>query len=176
MVESKQQARERIMGEVPDLIRKLLETVQDSTAMRILGDTPNSILDSEDYLGSIRPFVSKVEESLREHCPGSQTTFLAATIYPGRHSYFVLDLNNVDYNYETAHHDKTHIPVYVLRLSKRKPILFRREVLDKTLAETLAALHEVHGQDTLPVFDDYNQFIQYPNPRSLQSRFGVRKD
>ncbi|EKV05142.1 hypothetical protein PDIG_38410 [Penicillium digitatum PHI26] len=162
-----QQIRERIMGQISDTIKSFLQSV-DSSPIRILGDVPNSILDSRDYLGSIRPFVSKVEGSLRKDRPDNQTSFLAVNIYPGRHSYFVLDLNNVDYVYETAHKDMTPISVYVLRLSKRNPTIFRREALDKTLAETLAAMHNGHGQDTLPLIDDHNRVVQYRNPRSLQ--------
>ncbi|KAJ5958321.1 uncharacterized protein N7479_005471 [Penicillium vulpinum] len=165
---SRQQTRESILGQIPDTIQSFLQTV-DTRAIRILGDTPNSVLDPGDYLGSVRPFVSKVESSLRQHCPDNQTSFLAVNIYPGHHSYFVLDLNNVHYDYETAHNDMCPIPVYVLRLSKRKPTIFRREALDKTLAETLASMHNGHGHEPLPLFDNYNEIVQYRNPRSLES-------
>ncbi|QKX63326.1 uncharacterized protein TRUGW13939_10496 [Talaromyces rugulosus] len=167
MEDSKQQIREHIMDQIPDTIKNFLQTV-DPAAIRILGDTPNSVLDSRDYLGSIRPFVSAVERSLRQHRLDNQTSFLAVSIYPGRHSYFVLDLNNSDYVYETAHNDMNPISVYVLRLS-RNPKIFRKEALDKTLAETLAEMHNGHGYEPLPLFDDHNQIVQYHNPRSLQS-------
>ncbi|OQD68836.1 hypothetical protein PENDEC_c030G03370 [Penicillium decumbens] len=111
--------RERIMNQIPDTIRDFLQQAA-STPIRILGDTPNSLLISGDYLGSIRPFVSKTQSSIRDCCPDAQTRFLTVNIYPGNHAYFVLDLNNVDYVYETAHTDMTAIPVYVLRLSKKK--------------------------------------------------------
>jgi hypothetical protein len=114
------------MGQIPDTINDFLQTV-DSTAIRILGDVHNSILDSKDYLRSIRPLVSKVEGSLREYHPDSQTCFLVVNIYPGRHSYFVLDLNHLDYVYEAAHNDFTPISVYVLCLSK-KPTILRKGV------------------------------------------------
>ena len=166
MDDSKQKIRERIICHIPDVIQCFLQTV-DSTPIRILGDTPNSLLDPRDYLGSIRPFVSNLEDSIRESRPDSQTRFLAVKIYPGKHSYFVVDLNNVDYAYETAHKDVALIPTYILRLSKR-PTIFRKQTLDKTLAETLAELHNGHGQEPLPFFEDYNQLVQYPNPRSLQ--------
>ncbi|KGO67137.1 hypothetical protein PITC_020430 [Penicillium italicum] len=169
MNDYKQQSREHIMSQIPNTIQNFLQTF-DSTAIRILGDTPNSILDSEDYLGSIRVFVSTVESALRRFRPDIQTKFLAVNIYPGRHSYFVLDLNNVGYNYETAHDDMRPISVYVLRLSTKKPtIISRQEVLDRTIATTLAKMHNGHGYEPLPLVDDYNHIVQYCNPRSLQS-------
>lgn len=68
MNDNKQQVREHIISQIPITIQNFLQTV-DSTAIRILGDTPNSILDSEDYLGSIRVFVSAVESALRRFRP-----------------------------------------------------------------------------------------------------------
>jgi hypothetical protein len=97
--------REHILDQIPETINNPLCTI-NSTPIRILGDTPNSILDHRHYLESIRPFVAKVEESPRNHQPDAQTRFLALDIHPGNHSYFVLDINNVDYVYETAHHDR----------------------------------------------------------------------
>ncbi|KAJ5563041.1 hypothetical protein N7535_002512 [Penicillium sp. DV-2018c] len=148
-MESKQKIREHIMGQIPETIIGFLRTF-DSSAARILGDTPNSVLDDTCYLESIRPIVSEVEESLLEYRPDAQTRFLAVDIHPGNHSYFVLDLNNVDYDYETAHNDMAPIPVYLLRLSKRKIGIFRRKEMDDTLAERLAELHNGHGKDPLP--------------------------
>lgn len=71
-----QKIREHIMGQIPETINKFLRTI-DSTAIRILGDTPNSVLDHDCYLDSIRPIVSKIEESLREHRSDAQARFLA---------------------------------------------------------------------------------------------------
>ncbi|CRG92571.1 hypothetical protein PISL3812_09633 [Talaromyces islandicus] len=142
MEESKLKLREHIMGQDPETINDFLRTV-DSTAIRILGDTPNGILDRTCYLESVRPIVSKVEASLH--------------------------LNNPDYVYETAHNDISPIPVYVLRLSKRKIGIFRKGELDKSIADRLAELHNGHGKDPLPLLDDRSQTVQYHNPRTLQS-------
>lgn len=132
----------------PSPIQDFLQAV-DSTAIRILGDTPNSILDPKDYLGSIRVFVSTVESTIRRFRPDSQTSFLAVNIYPGRYSYFVLDLDKVGYNYETAHQDMRLIPVYVLRLSNENPTTIPRQpVLDRTIATTVATMHK--GMVTSP--------------------------
>lgn len=63
--------------------------------------------------------------------------------------YFVVDLNNTYYDYQAAHQCKTPVPVYVLRLSKRKPTIFRKSELDGQIAETLRVMHNNHGQDPL---------------------------
>lgn len=77
--------------------------------MRIIGDIPNSILDPEDYFKSIRPFVSETEEYLQKSHPDNKTRLVAIKICRGKHSYFIIDLNNTDYNYETAHECRTLI-------------------------------------------------------------------
>lgn len=166
MEDPKQNSRDHIMNQIPNVIKKFLDEV-NPTPIRILGDTPNHVLDSSNYLESIRPFVSKVEQSICEHCPGALTCFVAVNIYPGNHSFFALDLNNFRYNHETAHNDKTPIPVYVLRLSVRTIQIFRKEQLDATLAETLAKMHNGHGYDPLPLVEDHNKLVEYYNPRSL---------
>ena len=76
--------------------------VLNSTAIQIMGDTPTAILDSGNYLKSIQPFVTKVENCMGSSCPSAQTRFLAVEIHK-RHSYFVLDINNYEYDYESAH-------------------------------------------------------------------------
>ncbi|KNG79991.1 hypothetical protein ANOM_011916 [Aspergillus nomiae NRRL 13137] len=166
---STQEIRGYIIRQIRVVLSKFLQDVNvGSATIRILGDTPTSILDPEDYLASIYPFVSETEECLKKHHPDNTTRFIATTIYRGKHSYFVLDLNNNDYTYETAHECKTIVPVYVLRLSKRQPTIFRKRELDETIAETLRDLHDCHGQDPLPLFDNhYEENRCYRHPRSL---------
>ncbi|KAJ5924423.1 hypothetical protein N7466_008610 [Penicillium verhagenii] len=166
MADQASQIREQIMNQIPSTIHKFLQGV--STPIRILGDTPNSLLDSGDYLASLRPFVSKTESSIRDCCPDIQTCFIAVNIYPGNHAFFVLDVNNVDYVYETAHTNTTPIPIYVLRLSKRKISITRQHGLDATIAERVRAMHNGHGDDPLPLLDDFNQTVEYHSPRNLR--------
>lgn len=168
MDDSTQRIREHIIRQIRVVLSEVPPNVGSNT-IRILGDTPNSILDPEDYLESIRPFISETEQCLQEYHPDNKTRFVAVKICRGNHSYFILDLNNTDYNYETAHECKTLIPVYVLRLSKRQPTLFRKRELDKTIAKVLRNMHNLHGQDPLPLFDNhYDENLQYCNPRSPQ--------
>ena len=79
MGDQAQHIRERIMDQIPDTIHKLQEV--DSGPIQILGDTPSSLLDPGDYLGSIRPSVSKAQCSIRNCRPDVQTRFLAVNVY-----------------------------------------------------------------------------------------------
>ncbi|KAJ5796901.1 uncharacterized protein N7518_005441 [Penicillium psychrosexuale] len=153
MDDSTQHVRSHVIGQIREILFDLPPDVVTGT-MRILGDTPNSILDPNNYLESIRPFASEVQDGLHQYNRNNTTRFLAVTIYPGKHSYFVVDLNNTDYDYQTAHECKTPVPVYVLRLSKRKPTIFRKRELDGQIAETLRVMHNNHGQDPLSLFDN----------------------
>lgn len=116
MDDSTQQIRSHVMGQIQGILFELPPDVIVGT-MRILGDTPNSILDPNNYLESIRPFAWEVQDGLHQYDRNNTTHFLAVTIYTGKHSYFVIDLNNPNYDYQTAHECKTPVPVYVLRLS-----------------------------------------------------------
>lgn len=167
MEDQTQHMRDRIMNQIPGTICSLFREV-DSKPIRILGDTPNRLLDSGDYLGSIHPFISKAQKSIRDCRPDIETRFLAVDVYPGKHTYFVLDVNNVNYVYETAHTDTTSIPVYVLRLSIRKISITRQPPLDATVAERLREMHNGHGDDPLPLLDDFNRIVEYHSPRSLR--------
>ncbi|CAG8107628.1 unnamed protein product [Penicillium salamii] len=165
-MEDQTHLRDLIINQIPDTIHNLLQEV-DSSPIRILGDTPNSLLDSRDYLESIQPFIPKIQNSIYDYRPDIETRFLAVNVYPGKHTFFVLDVNNVDYNYETAHINTTPIPIYVLRLSRRKISITRQQRLDATIAERLRAMHNGHGDDPLPLLDDFNQTVEYHSPRSL---------
>ncbi|GKZ28679.1 hypothetical protein AbraIFM66950_011115 [Aspergillus brasiliensis] len=171
MDDSTHQIRERIIRQIRAVLSEFPPDVGSST-IRILGDTPNSILDPQDYLKSIRPFVSETEECLKKIHPDNETRFVAAKIYRGKHSYFIVDVNNTEYDYETAHDCKTVIPVYVLRLSKRQPTIFRKRELDEDIAKVLRNMHNLHGQDALPLYDNhYDVNLCYPNPRRPEYEF-----
>jgi hypothetical protein len=162
--------RERIITQIPSIIHGFLRQLDSNGAVRILGYTPNSILDPKDYFNSIYPFASKVQQCVGQYCEDYKSRCVAIRIQPGKRSFFVVDLNNTDYNYETAHECKAPIPVYVLRLSTNEPTIRRKECLDKSIAEILADMHRGHGRKPLPLFEDHNDpNLSYPNPRGLQS-------
>ena len=159
------QSYEQVLNQIPNIITKFLQTMMNATPIRILGDTPTTALDSENYLSSISAIVKNVTDSVHHSHPDTQARFLAAAIYE-RHSYFVLDLNNTHYDYRTAHTDLAPIPVYVLRLSRR-PRIFRFQPEDQTLAGRLADMHRGHGWASLPLFEDHHDIVQYHSPRGL---------
>lgn len=95
MEDEKKQIRDKIMSQILNTINAFLRTAGEG-AIRILGDTPTSVLTAGDNLGCIRQFVSKLEYAIHVSRPSAQTRFLAVNIYPQsqtKHSYFVLDLS-----------------------------------------------------------------------------------
>ena len=66
MDNSTKQIREHIIRQIQVVLSESLPDVGSGT-MRILGDIPNSILDPEDYLKSIHPFLSEIEEYLQKY-------------------------------------------------------------------------------------------------------------
>ncbi|BCR96136.1 uncharacterized protein AKAW2_21076A [Aspergillus luchuensis] len=117
--------RDRILHQIHRVLFDFLQaSSDDTTPMRILGDTPNSIIDPKDYLTSIRPFVTEIQNCVREYYNANiKTCFIAVNIYHGKHSYFVVDLNNTEYDYQTAHHECKTVPVTRLypTFIKKKP-------------------------------------------------------
>ncbi|KAJ5930053.1 hypothetical protein N7466_005546 [Penicillium verhagenii] len=161
--------RAPIIDQIPAVIRNFLNEHDPSTsipATRILGDTPNSIIDHSDFAGSIKTIIEAVKDIIATCRPDTKVRWIAITKFEGRHSFFVLDLNNSEYVYEYAHIQRKKIPVYVLRLSKA-PKIFRYERQDQILAEKLAEMHNLHGNDPLPLFDDHTKHLVYPSPRDL---------
>ncbi|KAE8153178.1 hypothetical protein BDV25DRAFT_127387 [Aspergillus avenaceus] len=154
-----------------ETIRRFLNRFDSSLpvpSIRVVGDTPNSILDPNDFLESITSIVEGVKSAVIACRPQTQTCYLAVKRFGGRHSFFVLDLNNVEYDYDSAHENRSPIPVYILRLS-RNPKIFRHAPQDQQLADKLAELHNLHGDDPLPLFDDHTKPIIYAFPRYLKS-------
>ena len=134
MGDSKQRIREHIMTQIPHIMHEFLQELPPENAFRIFGDVPNSVLNPEDYLESIRPFASKVQHCPHDYHADNRTCFVAANIYPGKHSYFVVDLDNTSYNYDTAHECMTPVPVYILHLSKKALSIRRDGALDGQLS------------------------------------------
>ncbi|KAL2801967.1 hypothetical protein BJX63DRAFT_426402 [Aspergillus granulosus] len=162
----KEDTRDFIISQIQSTIRQLFRQAIPSR-FRLIGDTPTAILDSDDYLMSILPFVTKAQESIHNCRPDAETRFLALRVLR-RHSHFVIDVNNLDYNYETAHEITTLLPVYVLRLSKHVRVS-RNPMQDENVANILATMHLGHGNDPLPLVDDYTKRVVYDSPRDLHS-------
>ncbi|KAL3482109.1 hypothetical protein BJX99DRAFT_217385 [Aspergillus californicus] len=79
-----------------------------------------------------------------------------------------IDINRDDYNYETAHKDKTVLPVYVLRKHRGNWVLLRWPREDERLAAELAELHRVTGYGAAtPFLENHNSRVIYANPREF---------
>lgn len=148
---------------VESVIQSFLNEGDVSSPIRIIGDAPTKILDPEDHFKSVRVLITVLEEAIHKFRPDIQTRFLAACISPVRHTYFVVNLNNTQYDWTTAHHNTTPIPVYVLRLFK-KPRIFQFQPEDERLAVRLAEMHNGHGSDPLPLVEDFTKHVQYAFP------------
>lgn len=87
MGNSTKQIREHIIRQIQVVLSESLQDVGSGT-MRILGDIPNSILDPEDYLKSIHPFVSEIKEYLQKLHLENKTCLVAVKICRPKHSYY----------------------------------------------------------------------------------------
>ncbi|KAJ5130013.1 uncharacterized protein N7515_006052 [Penicillium bovifimosum] len=148
--------RASIIWQIRGVMRDFLDSYPSSTPIppiRIAGDTPNSILDQSEFMASIEPIVAEVRSAVATWRPDTVTRWVAASKYEGRTSFFFLDLNNVDYDYDTAHKCLTKVPVYILSLSKA-PRIFRFCLEDQAVAEWLAKMHDLHAGKPLPLLDD----------------------
>lgn len=148
-----------IIGKIHETMRNFLNRYDSSTPItpiRIVGDTPNSILNHSEFPKSINTIVEEVKNTVSTCRPDAEIRWVAVSKFDGRHSFVVLDINNARYDYESAHMCLAKLPVYVLRLS-REPKIFRHEPQDQKLAEKLARMHNLHRRDPLPLFDDHTR-------------------
>ena len=105
-----------------------------------------------------------------------QESLLAVDIYI-RDAFFFVDLNNEQYDYDTAHLSAVSVPVYLLQRSTRphgRWKIFRYAPQDQSLAKMLANFHYTHGQDPLPFFEDHSdqtKRVLCMNPRGEEPEF-----
>ncbi|KAJ5558770.1 hypothetical protein N7535_009351 [Penicillium sp. DV-2018c] len=142
---------------------------KDDTAKRIVIKVKTKTLNPQSYLDSAKNIVSEIFPDW-ENDP--RILFLAIDVWSER-TFIVIDLNNRDYNFRTAHNNMTVFPVYVLRQHGRRQnwALIRWNQLDQRMSLQLADLHRVNGYDaTLPFLEDHNTRIVHENPRDLPGR------
>lgn len=147
-----------------DINYQILQTISEVGTIRIIADLPTDLLNPDEYVHSashiIKPFVDEWERKNYLIQP------LVVDVYP-RHTYAVVDINNKEYDYETAHKQITPLPVYILSLSKQKKWkFFRRSTTDKRAAEDIAELHQCNGQNPLPFLSDHINGTVYLSPRT----------
>lgn len=144
-----------IMDEIHQVVSKALS---EHGSIRILGDVRTETLDPNNYLASITNLVQPFLDTWNSKDEITRVTFLAVDIYI-RHAFFVVDLNNEQYDYNTAHLSAVPVPVYLLKRSRRphgRWKIFRYAPQDQSLAKMLASFHWAHGQDPLPFFEDHS--------------------
>lgn len=78
-----------------------------------------------------------------------------------------MDINNSEYDFDTAHEAKIILPVHVVWQHKRRGwFLVRWPQEDEPLAAKIANLHDLDGFDTnMPFLANYNERVVYENPR-----------
>ncbi|KAJ5341238.1 hypothetical protein N7541_010362 [Penicillium brevicompactum] len=149
-------------------MEKVNQTVSDALethhSIRILGDLPTEKLNPEDYLASTRELISSLVDSWKEK---ANLQLLAVEVWT-QHTYFALDFNNDEYNYDNAHTQVIVVPVYLLRLSRKSHIwtIFRHKPQDSSLARRIADLHDGNGQDPTPFLEDHIKGVIHYAPRS----------
>ncbi|KAJ5593622.1 hypothetical protein N7537_010526 [Penicillium hordei] len=152
------------MEKVNQAVSDALETHR---SIRILGDLPTEKLNHEDYLASTRELI----ESFVDSWKGKADLRLLAVEVWSRHTYFALDFNNDEYNYDNAHTQVVVIPVYLLRLSRKSHTwaIFRHQPQDSSLAKRIADLHEGNGQNPIPFLEDHIKGVTHYAPRNSKS-------
>lgn len=139
-----------------------------SEAQRLVIKVRTEKLDSHDYRVSASKFINEVFPDWEHH---NRICFIAIEIR-GDRTFMVIDVNNFDYNSDTAHETKTILPVYVVWQHMRKGwFIIRWPQEDVPLATKVAELHTLNGfHATTPFLADYNNTrVVYENPRYLST-------
>ncbi|CAG8165422.1 unnamed protein product [Penicillium salamii] len=152
------------MANLPDIRREILE---DDIAKRIVLKLKTESLDSQDYRTSANRVVSEIFPDWETD---PRIRFLVIDVWSER-TFIVIDINYHDYDFNTAHKDKTILPVFVLRQHGRRKdwVLIRWPKEDEHLAAQLADLHRVNGFDAPPFLEDHTIRLFHANPRNLSS-------
>ncbi|KAL4797013.1 hypothetical protein BDV19DRAFT_387553 [Aspergillus venezuelensis] len=126
-------------------------------------------LDSTDYRSYSADFISQIFPSWQTD---PRIRFLAIGIWTYR-TFLVLDINNTQYSFETAHSDRTILPVHVIRQYRRNSnwAMIRWAPEDILLAANLANMHNRHGWGAeLPFLEDRTDIstMVFANPREFR--------
>ncbi|PWY94528.1 hypothetical protein BO94DRAFT_609892 [Aspergillus sclerotioniger CBS 115572] len=141
---------------------------------RLVLKLPTKELNPQNYRLSARDFLNTIFPNYKDD---NRINFLAIEIQ-AKHTYIAIDVNNFDYDFETAHETTTILPVYVLWNHKRNGwYLVRWSQEDEPLARKIADLHDLNGfEATVPFLADFNGVVVYENSRYLDGRRWGRWD
>lgn len=112
------------MSNITEIYEKIFERTE---AQRLVIKVHTEKLDPHDYRMSANKFISEIfpnwEEDNRIH-------FLVVEIR-GDRTFMVIDINNVEYNFDTAHETKTILPVYVVVWQHKRRGWFYHKVAER---------------------------------------------
>ncbi|KAJ5365685.1 hypothetical protein N7517_008571 [Penicillium concentricum] len=150
------------IGSISDVRKVILE---NDVAKRIVIKVRTKSLDTENYRDSAKGVVSEVFPGW-ENDP--RVLPVAFDVWDER-TFIVVDINHLDYDFNTAHKIKKVFPVYVLRHEKKRGwALIRWPQEDQPLGAKVMDLHNLNGWDIkTPFIEDHNTRIVYVNPRNL---------
>ncbi|PLB46011.1 hypothetical protein P170DRAFT_439697, partial [Aspergillus steynii IBT 23096] len=148
------------MSNVTEIRERIFERTE---AQRLVIKLHTEKLDSVDYRVSTCKFINELFPDWEKD---PRIRFLAVEIR-GDRTFMIVDVNNFDYDFDTAHKTETILPVYVLWQHKRKGwFLIRWPQEDGPLATKVAELHRLNGFDaTTPFIADFNTSVVYDKPR-----------
>ncbi|KAJ5488274.1 hypothetical protein N7453_011728 [Penicillium expansum] len=150
------------IGSLSDIQNEILG---NDIAKRIVIKVRTQRLDSQNYRASANEVIGEVFPGW-ENDP--RIRFLAIDVWDER-TFIVVDINHLDYDFNTAHKIKKVFPVYVLRHGKKRGwALVRWPREDEPLGAKVMDLHNANGWDVeTPFLEDHNTRIVYANPRNL---------
>lgn len=148
----------------------VLDALEEHKSIRILGELPTEKLNCEDYLASTRETISDFVSFWDKK---ANLRLLAVEVW-SRRTYFAIDFNNDEYDYDKAHIEEIVLPVYLLRLSRRSGswTIYRHKPEDFKLAKRLTALHFGNGHKPTPFLEDHIKGVVHDNPRTLKAPVG----
>lgn len=126
-----------------DLSELRQEIFKNDEAKRIVVKVRTESQDTEEHRASAYRAASEMFPDWERD---RRALFLAIEAW-GERTFMAIDVKSHDYDFATAHKNKTVLPVYVLRQSRKRKIwaLIRRPREDESLATNLEGLHNVAG-------------------------------
>lgn len=150
-----------------DLSELRQEIFKNDEAKRLVAKVRAESQDTEEHRASAYRAASEVFPDWERD---GRALFLAIEAW-GERTFMAIDVNNHDYDFATAHKNKTVLPVYVLRQSRKRKIwaLIRWPREDESLATNLDDLHNVNDWDAAtPFLENHNTSIVHANPREFR--------
>ncbi|KAJ5788979.1 uncharacterized protein N7518_005990 [Penicillium psychrosexuale] len=153
------------IGSLSDIRNEILGS---DTAKRIVLKVRTKHLDSQDYRASANGVISAVFPGWEDD---PRVLPVAVDVWHSR-TYIVVDINHLDYDFNTAHKIKKVFPVYILRHGKKRGwILIRWPREDEPLGDKVMYRYNVHGWDAkTPLLEDHHSIIVHANPRNLDEQ------